>query len=84
MSVVTVSFGIVSNILSVVGIVLLNKYITEVDGYDFIVFLSFLHFAFTSVAMHFMLLCNAFTYAPVTVWGAMPVAMVSMKVMFWC
>ena len=73
---VTVSIGVVGNILSVVGIVLLNKYITEVDGYDFIVFLSFLHFAFTSIAMHFMLLGNMFTYAPVSVWGALPVAMV--------
>ena len=41
--------GIVGNILSVVGIVILNKYITEVDGFNFMVFLSFLHFAFTFV-----------------------------------
>ena len=41
--------GIVGNILSVVGIVICNKYITEVDGYDFMVFLSFLHFVVTSM-----------------------------------
>ena len=43
--------GIVGNILSVVGIVILNKYITEVDGFNFMVFLSFLHFAFTFVGI---------------------------------
>ena len=44
---VVVITGVVCNILSVVGIVITNKYITEVDGYDFMVFLSFMHFAFT-------------------------------------
>ena len=43
----TVIIGVLTNIVSVVGIVICNKYITEVDGYNFMVFLSFLHFAFT-------------------------------------
>jgi hypothetical protein len=43
----TVIIGVITNIVSVVGIVICNKYITEVDGYNFMVFLSFLHFAFT-------------------------------------
>lgn len=41
--------GVVGNILSVVGIVILNKYITEKDGFKAMVFLSFLHFVFTSL-----------------------------------
>ena len=46
--------GIIGNILSVVGIVICNKYITEVDGFDFMVFLSFLHFVFTSMVSYLL------------------------------
>lgn len=48
--------GVVGNILSVVGIVILNKYITEVDGFNFMVFLSFLHFAFTCVGITILII----------------------------
>ena len=41
--------GVVTNILSVVCIVITNKYITEVDGFHFMVFLSFLHVLFTTI-----------------------------------
>lgn len=70
----TVVAGILTNILSVVGIVITNKYITEVDGFHFMVFLSFLHFAFTSVGTRVMLMFNVFSYKPAPVSGIMPVA----------
>ena len=66
--------GIVTNILSVVGIVITNKYITEVDGFHFMVFLSFLHFAFTCLGTRVMLMFNVFSYKPAPVSGIIPVA----------
>jgi hypothetical protein len=68
--------GVVGNVLSVVGIVLMNKYITDVDGFNFMVFLSFLHFAFTSIGMYVFLLLGFFDFTPVTVLDALPVAVV--------
>ena len=44
-----VVLGVVGNILSVVGVVICNKYITEKDGYNFMVFLSALHFVATYI-----------------------------------
>ena len=46
--------GIIGNIISVVGIVIINKYITEKDGYNFMVFMSGLHFGFTYFALKVM------------------------------
>jgi len=66
--------GIVTNILSVVGIVITNKYITEVDGFHFMVFLSFLHFAFTTIGTRVMLWMGIFTYKPAPLAGVLPVA----------
>lgn len=66
--------GVVSNILSVVGIVICNKYITEVDGFHFVVFLSFLHFAFTSVFTRIMMAVNIFSYQSAPLEGILPVA----------
>lgn len=73
-----VILGIVTNIFSVVGIVITNKYITEVDGYNFMVFLSFLHFAFTCIGTRFLLMGNYFSqnYAPLE--GVLPVAVGSL------
>ena len=71
-----VLIGIVGNILSVVGIVIVNKYITEVDGYNFMVFLSFLHFAFTTLGTYVLLGAGYFTYAPAPLSGVLPVAVV--------
>jgi len=70
--------GIVGNILSVVGIVICNKYITDVDGYKFMVFLSFLHFLFTAIGGKLMLCCNMYTYAPAPMSGVLPVAIGSL------
>lgn len=66
--------GVVVNILSVVGIVITNKYITEVDGFHFMVFLSFLHFAFTTIGTRVLLMMNVFTYQPAPLSGILPVA----------
>lgn len=74
----SVLVGVAGNVLSVVGIVLTNKYITEVDGYDFMIFLSFLHFAFTAVWMYVFLYFDLFKFAPVSIHGALPVAVGSL------
>lgn len=66
--------GVVGNILSVVGIVITNKYITEIDGFHFMVFLSFLHFAFTTIGTRVMLFANVFSFQPAPVSGILPVA----------
>lgn len=68
--------GVVMNILCVVGIVIWNKYITDVDGFDFMVFLSFLHFLFTSIMMRVLLCLGVFTYAPAPMSSVVPVAVV--------
>ena len=48
-----VAAGILGNIVSVVGVVICNKYIVEVDGFRYTVFLSFLHFSFTTMGTRF-------------------------------
>lgn len=70
--------GIVGNILSVVGVVICNKYITEVDGYDFMIFLSFLHFSFTMVGTRVMLALGFFQDKPASLSGVLPVAIGSL------
>jgi hypothetical protein len=66
------------NIISVVGIVICNKYITEVDGFDFMVFLSFLHFMFTTFGTKVMLQMGYFSYNPAPLSGVLPVAVGSL------
>lgn len=70
--------GIVTNILSVVGVVICNKYIIEVDNFNFSVFLSFLHFAFTTMGMRMLLALNYFTYTEAPFSGVLPLAMGSL------
>jgi hypothetical protein len=74
----SVFVGVVVNVLSVVGIVLMNKYITEVDGFNFMVFLSFIHFAFTGICMYILLLADVFKFAPVSLSSQLPVAIGSL------
>ncbi len=59
---VVVGIGIVSNIVSVVGVVIANKYITEIDGFNYIVFLSFLHFLVTAIGTRVLLGIGTFSY----------------------
>lgn len=74
----SVTIGVIGNILSVVGVVIMNKYITEVDGYNFMVFLSFLHFAFTSIGCRVMMMGGFFTWTPAPFSGVLPVAIGSL------
>ena len=70
--------GVICNILCVVGVVICNKYITEIDGYDFMVFLSFLHFAFTTIGVRLLLQLGYFSFQPAPLSGVLPVAMGSL------
>lgn len=75
---IIILLSIIGNIVSVVGIVIVNKYITEVDGFNFMVFLSFLHFAFTSMGSRLLLKMNMFSLSSVTMMDVLPVAMGSL------
>jgi hypothetical protein len=70
--------GVLCNILSVVGVVICNKYIIEVDNYNFSVFLSFLHFAFTTLGLRTLLYANYFVYTSAPLSGILPLAMGSL------
>ena len=55
----SVAFGsraqIVGNLGCVVGVVIMNKYIQQFHGFNFLIFLSFLHFVFTALGMRVLL-----------------------------
>jgi len=70
--------AVIANVLSVVGVVLTNKYIVESDGYNFMIFLSFLHFSFTALGANVLLKAEVFSYAPADVSAVLPVAIVSL------
>jgi solute carrier family 35 protein E3 len=70
--------GIVGNILSVVGIVITNKYLTEVDGFQYVVFLSALHFAFTMFGTRVLLGMGMFSFKEAEIAAVMPVALGSL------
>eukprot|EP01040_Poterioochromonas_malhamensis_P002725 gene2725-2902_t len=70
--------GVIGNILSVVGVVICNKYIIEVDGFNFSVFLSFLHFAFTSLGTRVLLYGDYFKQNTAPISGILPVAIGSL------
>jgi solute carrier family 35 protein E3 len=74
----SIVLGVVGNIVSVVGIVITNKYITNVDGFDFMVFLSLLHFIFTTIGTRVLLGAGAFTYKEASFQSVMPVAIGSL------
>ena len=92
---VFIGVAIVANVLSVVGVVLCNKYIVENDGklflpvfvfisnayvclgYNFMIFLSFLHFAFTTLGSRVLLGLDVFTYVPAPMSAILPVSIVS-------
>ena len=73
-----VVLAIIGNILSVVGVVICNKYIVEVDGYNFMIFLSFLHFVFTYMGSQVLLQLNVFQYKEAPLAGVLPVAIGSL------
>ena len=69
--------GIIGNIISVVGVVLCNKYI-NVSGFKFTMFLSTCHFAFTWFGCHLLLLGNFFEYRHEDVQNILPLAIGSL------
>ena len=72
----TIVCGVVGNILSVVGVVITNKYITGVDGYNYMIFLSFLHFFCTSLGTRLLLSLGVFQYKDAPLSGVLPVSLV--------
>ena len=73
-----VGAGIIGNILSVVGVVICNKYITEIDGFKYMIFLSFLHFTVTAIGTRILLYIGVYTYKPVVSINYLPVLWVSL------
>ena len=73
----SILLGIVGNIVSVVGVVITNKYIVEVDNYDYMIFLSFLHFMFTTIGTRVLLFLGLFEYKEAPLSGVLPVSIVS-------
>src|SRR5690606_19850413 len=73
----TVPLGIVLNVVTVVGVIIVNKSLSANDGYNFMVFLSFVHFVFTAIGTRVMLYLNMFQYKDVNTMDMMPVALVS-------
>jgi hypothetical protein len=69
--------GMVGNVVSVVGVVIMNKYIVSIDKFNYMIFLSFMHLVFTYLGCSLMLKAQIFTYKPATVKQVLPVAMVS-------
>ena len=68
--------AIIGNVGSVVGVVILNKYIVAVDAFNYMVFLSFTHFVFTYLGCVALLKCGFFTYKSAPLRGVLPVALV--------
>jgi solute carrier family 35 protein E3 len=66
------------NILCVVGVVICNKYIAEIDGYNFMVFLSFIHFTTTAIGVRALMYAGYFKYQSAPLEGVMPVALGSL------
>ena len=74
----TVVAGVVGNIVSVVGVVITNKYIVGVDGFNFMVFLSFLHFSFTTLGTRILLQGKYFEYKDAAFGNVLPVSLGSL------
>lgn len=72
---VTIS-AIIGNVGSVVGVVILNKYIVSIDNFNYMVFLSFTHFVFTYLGCIALLKMGFFTYKAAPLKGVLPVALV--------
>ncbi len=70
--------AIVWNVISVVGIVVLNKYLSENDGMKQVVLLSFFHFLFTTIGVRILLRMGFFEYKDANMSKVMPVALGSL------
>jgi len=68
----------VMNVLSTVGVVITNKYITGVDGFNYMIFLSFLHFVATTLGTRVLLAGGVFTYRDAPMSAVLPVSVGSL------
>mmetsp|Transcript_3150 Transcript_3150/g.4857 ORF Transcript_3150/g.4857 Transcript_3150/m.4857 type:complete len:326 (-) Transcript_3150:49-1026(-) len=73
-----VLLGIVFNVMSVVGVVMLNKYISSFDKFNFMIALSAMHFGFTSVGTRILENRGVFTYKEAKFTKVLPVALGSL------
>uniref|UniRef100_A0A7S3UUW0 Sugar phosphate transporter domain-containing protein n=1 Tax=Heterosigma akashiwo TaxID=2829 RepID=A0A7S3UUW0_HETAK len=73
-----VLIGVVGNILSVVGVVMLNKYLVQNDSFNFMIFISFCHFVFTTIGSRVLLKLGAFQYKEASIGNVLPVALGSL------
>ncbi len=74
----TVLNAILWNVISVVGVVVLNKHLSEKDGMKQVVFLSFLHFVFTTFEVRILLRLKFFEYKDAKMSKVLPVALGSL------
>jgi hypothetical protein len=70
--------GIAGNILSVVGVVIVNKWVQVTHKFDFMVFLSFLHFAVTTASMRVLLRAGLFKHKAASFSGVYKIALGSL------
>lgn len=54
--------GIIGNLATVVGVVIMNKYIQKHHGLNAMIFLSFCHFVTTTIGIRILLLVGFFRY----------------------
>lgn len=73
--------AIVGNIVSVVGVVLCNKYVIS-EGFRFTMVLSGIHFFVTWMGCHTLLALGFFTYKPNPLKNVLPVALVSIQLQY--
>mmetsp|Transcript_31192 Transcript_31192/g.39994 ORF Transcript_31192/g.39994 Transcript_31192/m.39994 type:complete len:319 (-) Transcript_31192:251-1207(-) len=70
--------GIVGNIASVVGVVMLNKHLVQKDGFDFMIFISFCHFVFTTIGSRVLLKLGCYQYKNASIMNVLPVSLGSL------
>lgn len=70
--------GILGNLGTVVGVVIMNKYIQKHHGLNAMIFLSFCHFVVTAIGMRVMLCLGVYRYKAATVRSVLPVAVGSL------
>ena len=70
--------GIVGNLTTVVGVVILNKYIQQTYNFNAMIFLSFWHFVFTALGIRVLLFLGFFRYKEAKTRSVMPVALGSL------
>ena len=70
--------GMVGNVISVVGIVIINKYIVTEDNFNFMILLSFFHFSVTYFASLVLMRRGYFTYKEAPLSSVLPCAIGSL------